>query len=88
MEENIREPPCPGRGSEAEQGCPGASMVPPALTYARTLLVCIHKGHDGAQGHLRVIPEVLQAADGILEVFCRENPPDEFRLWDPRAGMW
>ena len=46
----------------------------PALTNGFTALVSINEGHDGAQGHIWVIPDDLQAADGILDVLCEESP--------------
>lgn len=46
----------------------------PALTNGFTALVSINEGHDGAQGHIWVIPDALQAADGILDVLCEESP--------------
>ena len=45
-----------------------------ALTNGFTALVSINEGHDGAQGHIWVIPNVLQVADGILDVLCKERP--------------
>ena len=42
----------------------------PALTNGFTALVSINEGHDGAQGHVWVIPDALQAANGILDVLC------------------
>ena len=55
----------------------------PALTNGFTALVSINEGHDGAQGHVWVILDALQAADGILDALCEENPRSYYA---PRAG--
>lgn len=51
-----------------------AALGRAALTDGFTALVSINEGHDGAQGHVWVIPEALQAADGILDVLCQVRP--------------
>lgn len=45
-----------------------------ALTDGFTELVSINEGHDGAQGHIWMIPDALQVTDGILYVPCKEEP--------------
>lgn len=45
-----------------------------ALTNGFTALVSVNEGHDGTQGHVWMIPDALQVADGILDVFCKEKP--------------
>lgn len=45
-----------------------------ALTNGFTAFVSINEGHDGAQGHIWVIPDALQVADGILDTLCKESP--------------
>lgn len=45
-----------------------------ALTNGFTALVSIHEGHDGAQGHVWMIPDALQVANGILDVLCKGEP--------------
>lgn len=45
-----------------------------ALTDGLAALVSINEGHDGAQGHVRVVPDLLQVADGVLDALCKEGP--------------
>lgn len=45
-----------------------------SLTDGFTALVSINEGHGGAQGHVWVIPDALQAADGILDALCKDSP--------------
>lgn len=64
--------PQPLRGRLPEWG--QAQRGRAALTDGFTALVSVDEGHDGAQGHVWVIPKALQAADGILDVLCQERP--------------
>lgn len=50
------------------------SLLPAALTDGFTVLVSINEGHGGAQGHVWVTSDSLQAADGILDALCKESP--------------
>lgn len=45
-----------------------------ALTNGFAALVSINEGHDGAQGHVWMIPDALQVANGILDVLCKGKP--------------
>lgn len=51
-----------------------AQLSMAALTNGFTALVSINEGHDGAQGHVWVIPDALQVVDGILDALCKESP--------------
>lgn len=55
-------------------GAVSAPLGTAALTDSCTALVSINEGHDGAQGHVWVVPDALQVADGILDALCKEEP--------------
>jgi hypothetical protein len=43
------------------------------LTDGFTAFMSIDKSHDGAQGHVWVILDALQVADGILDMLCKDS---------------